>query len=199
MLPLSFALQATGYGTRLLDYPSTRYSIERLTEEYLGRYIQSLNHEEVLHFVAHSLGAIMLRYYLENHKVENIGRIVMLAPGNAGSPSLSLYRRHPLFSVFLGPAGVQSADDRCFACTLTDERLPETGIISGCVAFDPASYFSMEWPHDGKTTVQGTKLKGMKDHVVLPASHELMMFDPIAIYQTINFLRHGYFKHVIRE
>ena len=198
MLPLSFGLQASGYGTRLFDYPSTRYSIERLTEEYLDKHIQSLRHEKVLHFVGHSLGAIMIRYYLQNHKVPNIGRIVMLTPGNAGSPSLSLYRRHPLFPFLFGSAGIQSADDRCFACTLTG-RLPETGIISGCVAVDPISYFSMVWPHDGKTTVQGTKLKEMKDHFISPATHELIMFDPIVIYQTIYFLSHGHFKHGLKE
>jgi hypothetical protein len=139
----------------------------------------------------------MLRYYLQNHDIPNIGRIVMLAPGNEGSPFLSLFNHHPLYTSILGPAGVQSAsNDECFACTLVDDNLPETGIISGCVALNPLSFLSMPWPHDGMITVQGTRLKAMKDHIVLPVSHDSMLSSPAALYQTVHFIRHGHFNHV---
>ena len=96
----------------------------------------------------------------------------------------------------LGPAGLQSADDEnCFACQLKRPILKETGVIAGSIALDPLGWMLMPWPNDGKTTVKGTMLPGMKDHLVLPASHDMLIFDPIAIYQTAYFLKHGQFRH----
>jgi hypothetical protein len=37
MLPISLALKTAGYNTQFFDYPSTRFSVEQLTEEYLGK------------------------------------------------------------------------------------------------------------------------------------------------------------------
>ena len=108
MAPLGVVLMGSGYDTHFIDYPSTSFSIEDLTEIHLERAIQSLADKRVIHVVAHSMGAVMIRYYLQNHRIPNIGRVVMLAPGNAGSPMLSLYRRHPLFPVILGLPGIQS-------------------------------------------------------------------------------------------
>jgi hypothetical protein len=49
-------------------------------------------------------------------------------------------------------------------------------------------------PNDGRVTVASTKLDGMADHVVIRASHALMIRNPEAIDQTISFLRDGRFK-----
>lgn len=100
----------------------------------------------------------------------------------------------------MGPAGVQSADDENSIADILSEEVSaeevpgETGIIAGCLSFDPLSYFAMAWPHDGKTTMEGTKLENMKDHITLPAGHDIMLFDPVAIYQAVHFLRHGHFS-----
>lgn len=195
MMPAACALRLAHYTPVFFDYPSTQNSVQEIANHDLREKIRSLRYEEKFHIVAHSLGAVLLRYYLQDHEIPNLGRVVMMAPGNKGSPALSLYKHIPLFGPALGPSGIQSADDEdSIAHSLPETISAETGIIAGCLSLDPVSFFSMRWPHDGKITVEGTKLDNMKDHITLPTSHDTMLFDPAALYQAVYFLQHGHFN-----
>jgi triacylglycerol lipase len=196
MSPLASILQATGYSPVLFDYPSTRATIPFLTEQFLGPAITNLSSKRRLDIVTHSLGGVMLRYYLQKNHIPNLGRVVMLAPGHAGSPMLSLYCCNPIYRMIVGPAGIQSgADENGFALKIPRHINAEVGIIAGCLPLDPLSLFAMPWPHDGRVTVKSTFIDGMSDHIVLPASHDLMIIDPLACYEVFHFLKHGTFDH----
>lgn len=196
LAPLAAVLRVAGYRPILFDYPSTRHTIEVLTEDYLGPAIAALRREKRLDIVTHSMGGVMLRYYLQRHGIPNLGRAVMLAPGHGGSPMSSLYRHHPLYPLMLGPAGVQSsADEAGFALRIPRRVEAEVGVIAGCMPLDPLSLFVMPWPHDGRLPVDSTAIAGMRDHIVLPASHDFLMLDPWACYETLHFLDHGIFDH----
>lgn len=194
MTGLAWTFSLAGYRTHFVDFPSTRSPIEELTKNYLYRALRELQDVPILHIVTHSLGGIMLRYHLQNRPIPNLGRVVMLAPGNEGSAALSIYDRIPAFRYLLGPAGLQSRDDEnCFACGLDDHIHAETGVIAGTLPMDIFSYSFMRWPHDGRIEVKDTKFKGMKDHIALPVSHDLILFHPLTAYQSLYFLRHGCF------
>jgi hypothetical protein len=49
-------------------------------------------------------------------------------------------------------------------------------------------------PNDGRVTVARTKLEGMTDHLVIHASHAMMIRNREAIMQTITFLKDGRFR-----
>jgi hypothetical protein len=42
--------------------------------------------------------------------------------------------------------------------------------------------------------VAATRVEGMADHLVVHATHALMMRNPVVIGQTLHFLRHGRFR-----
>lgn len=194
MRKLAAALKTAGFSVDNCNYPSTRSPIEVLAETVITEVLQRSPDSDTVHFVTHSLGGIILRYYLNQHDIAQLGRVVMLAPPNQGSEVVDHMKSWPLFRWFNGPAGQQLGTDEA-AMT---KRLPpadfELGIIAGSRSVN--CYLSTFLPgqNDGKVSIEATKLTNMTDHLILPVSHPFIMNNNVAIRQTIHFLQHGKFK-----
>ena len=69
------------------------------------------------------------------------------------------------------------------------------GIIAGNRSVYPiTSSCSCPKPHDGRVSVENTKLDGMADHIIVETSHPWLVRNEPAIAQTIAFLRDGRFR-----
>jgi pimeloyl-ACP methyl ester carboxylesterase len=195
MEKLAAALNADGYHVENIDYPSREYPVERLAMEYVGRAIESCRRysPQTIHFVAHSLGGILVRYYLAHRQVEELGRVVMLSPPNHGSEVVDILGQLPGFYALNGPAGQQLGTD--------DNSLPNrigpvdysVGIITGSRSINLILSLLIPGDDDGKVSIERAKLEGMADFLVVPHTHPFIMTSDRVIRQTMEFLQHGRF------
>ena len=189
------ALARAGFTTLNLGYPSRHKPLQQLASDihpHVSRFAAET--DGPIHFVGHSMGGILARIYLARERPANLGRVVMLGTPNRGSEVADLLRRYAVFRAFFGPAGLQLTTQLDAALTSLPAVDYPLGIIAGRRTVDPiASQFVLPRPSDGRVSVASTKLDGMTDHIVMPASHPMLVLKTATIAQTIAFLRHGRF------
>ncbi|MBB73309.1 MAG: hypothetical protein CMJ75_02215 [Planctomycetaceae bacterium] len=202
MAPICQLLEKrAGYQAINVSYASTRARISqhaialRKIIEQLGPQVKEIN------FVAHSMGNLVIRHYLQDLKLQSrksaatprIGRMVMLAPPNQGTELAARVRNNPIFLALWGVSGGEMATWKTLEPCL---GIPdcEFGIIAGNPLPHQQGNPLIEGPDDLVVGVQETQLPGAHDFLVLPVSHSTIMHDQRVQNATLRFFQRGHFR-----
>ena len=186
---------SSDYSVINLDYPSRELAIEQLAKITISEALEQCQEGTKVHFVTHSLGGILVRQYLQNHKIENLGRTVMLGPPNKGSELADFLANNILFEFYNGPTGKQLGTGKDSVPIKLGQVGFELGVVAGNRSFNPVLTKLTDGEHDGIVSVDSSKVEGMTDHIVMPVTHTFMMMDSKVIQQVQFFLKHGKFDH----
>lgn len=212
MAHIATTLEREGYRVVNLTYPSRSRPLESLAADWLPAQLaaRGVSLEAApaapgmprVHFVTHSMGGILLRLWLRDRAVPgNLGRVVMLAPPNAGSEVTDRLTTFPPYRWFTGINGRRLGT--------RDTDLPKIlgpwpgatgsggagalGIVAANRSLNPLFSAWLPGPDDGKVTVESTRLQGMADHIVVPFTHTWMAWRAETIRQIGIFLKEGHF------
>lgn len=195
MRKMESVLKGKGYRVLNLDYPSRTGTIESLTMEYLEPAVSCCQRNGAIkiHFVTHSMGGILVRYYLSQRNLSQLGHVVMLSPPNKGSEVVDKLKQFAAFDYLNGPAGQQMGTDKeSFVNRLGPVHYP-VGIITGNKSINPLLSLLIPGEDDGKVSVERARLQGMSDFLVVPYTHTLLMNNDRVIRHATDFLSNGHF------
>lgn len=187
-------LRRRGYEVMNLDYDSRRYDFAELAKRIkpdIEAFAADKNRK--LHFVGHSMGALVIRSYVQAYRPVNMGRVVALGSPNKGSEVADFLNKTGLFERIYGPAGQQLLTSAAISEAF-DPPFYEMGVIAGDRTIDPLSSFIIPGDDDGKVSIASTHVEGQKDHIVLHANHATMPSNAAVIIETAHFLQYGFFK-----
>lgn len=186
-------LQKNHYFTINLDYPSNKQTIQNLSKNYIKPALEQCPKDSKVHFVTHSMGGILVRHYIHDHKIHNLGRVVMLGPPNQGSELIDKLKKLPTFEWIHGPAGLELSTDVNSTPISLGAADFELGIIAGKYSVNPILSTMIPGKDDGKVSVERTKVDGMQDHIIMPTTHPFMMRNKKVMEQVVSFLETGKF------
>ena len=195
MSKMAKELQAAGYTTVNVDYPSQTARIEELAPMAVNEGLEKCREAKAqqIHFVTHSIGGILLRYAHNEAPIPELGRVVMLAPPNQGSEIVDVTKDWPGAELLSGEAGLQiGTDENSIPAQLGPVDF-ELGIIAGTGTISPFLSMMLPNPNDGKVSVACTRVEGMDDFLIVKNSHHFIVTNDHVIENTIQFLRSGNF------
>jgi triacylglycerol lipase len=197
MKRIESALTADGYRVVNLSYPSREMPFEQIAREYLPALLRKhdVGRAPHLHFVTHSMGSLVVRKLIQDARPANLGRVVMIGPPNQGSAAADQAKENVILRKFLGGNLVRlGTGEDAVARTLGPADF-EVGIIAGEVTLTSLFTDVLGDKNDGAVSVESTKLAGMRDFIVVPHSHTIMLWRTLVIDHVRTFLREGEFKH----
>ena len=130
-----------------------------------------------LHFVGHSMGAIVVRRALAIARPRKFGRVVLLAPPNRGARLADLGLK--FFGRSLTAARELGAHPESYVNRLAPTADLDCGVIAA------------SWDH--VVSLASTHLPGERDHLVLRSLHTLPLHRRVPA-QVVHFLRQGRFQ-----
>lgn len=176
--PLAYQLRRSGFTTSTFGYPSWWWSIEHHARRF-KQHLHKLADDESIeqfHIVAHSMGSIVTRQALLDSRFDKLGRVVMLACPNHGSPVARVLGTVLPFCKTLRQISNHPAS---FVLNLPEPQKAEIGIVAAKfdrVIPEPNSHLAVE-----------------SDHVTILSGHNGLLVRPAAARQVIEFLENGRF------
>jgi len=194
MAPLARAARREGYAVLAPTYRSRRPMADIVA--WLAPHVAAFEATLAgrLHIVTHSLGGLVGRALIAACRPCRLGRVVMLSPPEGGSEFADLLYRLGLSQLALGSAAGQLRTKRGpDEAALLGRVDYDLGVIAGDHPLPLLGFGIVPKPHDGKVSVAATHVAGMRDHLVLPVGHTLMLCDRRIADAALAFLAHGRF------
>jgi pimeloyl-ACP methyl ester carboxylesterase len=190
---LASRLEDAGYYVQRVEYSSLDQNPDEILKDISSQINQCCQkHTQSVHFVGHSLGGLMVRAYLQNNKVDKLGRVVLLGTPNKGTEAADHFSDSWLMDI-LGPtAKVLGTDGESYPNSLKAPYYP-VGIIAG-VTKSKFNDQVIPGKDDGIVSVEATKIDGMTDFIIIETGHSMMRYDSEVADQAIEFIKNGMFK-----
>jgi len=188
MQGLAVRLRKAGYITRCFSYPSL-IKTPKQNAQLLHQYIQSVPGDTV-HFVAHSLGGIVLMHYFHLYKDQRPGRVLLLGSPIGGSERARQFGQLPFLQAALG----KSTEQGLLGDVPTWAGDRDLGMIAGSRSMGVGNLLGRSADvNDGAVFLSETQIPELSDHVTLPVSHAGMLVSAKVALQVIHFIKNGYF------
>lgn len=185
LTPLARRLRREGFEPEIFGYPSVFGG----AEVAIGQLVRRLSGSAPLHLVGHSLGGLIGLEALRREPGLPVARMVCLGSPLCGSDAARALLRHRWSAPVLGrSAAMLQAGCRPW------EGPTQVGMVAGNVARGVGRWLiRFEGESDGTVAVAETRLPGLSDHCIVPASHTGLVFSAAAARQAAHFLNNGRF------
>ena len=188
MWPLKKRLEERGYACIAYSYRSFADSVCENAAR-LARFVDAID-ADVVHFVGHSLGGIVIRHLIGRFPEQRPGRVVTLGTPHHYCHVANVFAEHDALRWLLGASYEEGLDgnlppwprDRALASIAGDVAVGLGQVVPGLPS-----------PNDGTVSVEETRVDGGALHLTLHVTHSSMLLSTRVADEVAAFLRTGRF------
>ena len=189
MSPLAARIARAGFRTHVFDYASRKRPLEAHAERLL-RFVEERVAGAAAHFVAHSLGGLVVLEALRRAPGLEVASVLLLGAPVNGCFAGRRLAHHGWGRWMLG-ASEPVWSEGCFGAWERDAPL---AVIAGSRPIGLARALGrLPGVNDGVVTLEEATLQGMSAQLVMPVGHSEMLLSGRVARQVIAFLRDARF------
>jgi pimeloyl-ACP methyl ester carboxylesterase len=189
MSPLAAGIARAGFRTHVFDYASRKRPLEAHAERLL-RFVEDRVARAPAHFVAHSLGGLVVLEALRRAPLLEVASVLLLGAPVNGCVAGRRLARYGWGRWMLGATEPLWMEGRVGPW----ERAAPLAVIAGSRPIGLARALGrLPGVNDGVVTLEEATLAGMSAQLVMPVGHSEMLFSGRVAHQAIAFLRDGKF------
>ena len=196
-------LAEDGYSVVNIQYPTVDDKIAEITDKYIvptiDEQVKKLNEinlerkaknlpELKINFVVHSMGSCLIRYYLKEHKLDSLGKVVLISPPSHGS-QLSDNPIADLLWYFIGPAVADMKTDKdSFVNQLGDPDYP-CYVLIGDKSNNFLYSMLIKGEDDGMVPLATARLEGCPLKTIENTTHTSILEKQETVDEILKFLK----------
>ncbi|WP_028025425.1 alpha/beta fold hydrolase [Enterovibrio calviensis] len=169
MLPLEKRLQRAGHEVLNLGYKTIAPDLKEMFDA-----IDDFIDGDDAAIVAHSMGGVMTRTYLEHNSAmsHHVKTVVTLGTPHTGSQVAEFFRKLGVGDVMFDQATQYLMPDELPRWSSSAELYS----LAGDLSIGPATILLHGQPSDGTVLLEETKIEGMTSHEIFPLTHTALIF-----------------------
>jgi pimeloyl-ACP methyl ester carboxylesterase len=201
LFPASVYFRFKGYKTHCISYKTHGNAIENIADSVWQKMHKRglIGASDTVHFVAHSMGGLVVHALIKKYNPANLGRVVMWGTPLQGTILADYVDGRRWLGHMFRKLGGQAGQQLMHRYNDPERQIPvnyDLGIIAGNSArgyIFSEKYLGPKGTHDGIVPLESTWREGVKERLVLPVSHTAMLISPQVYQQTLRFLKNGHF------
>jgi len=191
MAYLEKGLRQAGHEVFSVNLPTTFCSLEECRNSMFLQINEIIKNAAIVNYVAHSMGGLITRSFIEKEKQCNVGNCVFIATPHNGSKLAKIADFIPLYSTVFKPIKdlLPNLNFRAF----DSNKHFKIGVIAGSQNEGVIGKLFLPEENDGRVEVSSVKTTDMDDFVILPYGHADIHHKEDTLVLVDKFLKKGCF------
>ncbi len=188
---LETGLKAAGFAVLSVKLPTTFGSLAQCRNALYRQINEIVQEFDVVNYVAHSMGGLITRAYIDSVEKNNVGKCVFIATPHNGSRLATIAGLIPLYSRVFRPIRdlLPNLQYRSFA----ENKRFKIGVIAGSRNESMIGRLFLPDDSDGRVEISSVKSNDMDELIILPYNHHNIHKNRETLVAVKNFLARGTF------
>jgi uncharacterized alpha/beta hydrolase family protein len=192
---LEKGLRESGFKTVSVNLPTTFGTLEECRQSLSLQINNLIRKDTIVNYVAHSMGGLIIRAYINEVKQNNVGKCLFIATPHNGSRLANIANIIPFYSKIFRPIEILLSGSKLSPSSL-DKNI-KVGLIAGNKNANLLGKLFLSNKSDGRVEVASVKFKDADEFIELPFGHKEIHHQYKTLMLVKNFLQQGTFVNTI--